>query len=188
MREPRLRRRSAGERLANRIAGVDRTPSRREARGKRFEDANREPGEDPVRQARHRVLLVNDERNPEQPRHKAPGPGAVAAHAEHHVRPHPREHRDRAQGRAQEQERRGQPSRDPLPAQSRHLRDVKRESGCRHEAGFDAHRGAEPRDVDTHRAQPLGHRQGGIDVPTGAGGDHQQPRHGATPLRAVLRS
>ena len=114
----------------NRAAAVS------EARGKRFENARREPRENPVRQPRSRILLMDDERDAQQPRDEPAGPCAVSTHPEHHVRAYSREHHERAKGGSEHEERGGQPPRDSLAAQSRHRRDMQREPGRGDEIGI----------------------------------------------------
>ena len=161
--------------LTHRVAGMHRRDRGPETAREGLQHGARKPRQNAIGQARHRILFMNHQRNPQQPGHDAAGSGDEPAHAEHHMRPVFQQSARGLPTGPKNPQRRRQPSPNALAADAADADPIHRETGLGHDSGFHPPAGAQPADLGVGLAQLPRHRQGGIHMPAGAAGHHRHP-------------
>ena len=128
-----------------------------------------------VSQTRHRILFMQDQRNPLQPGHDAAREGDVTAHAEHHVRLHLLQRLPCLPETAQQVERQHQFAQQSLAAQGSKAHPHHLQPMLRHQPRFHSIRITQPYHAPAGRAHFLRHCQGRENMPAGTAG-HDQNR------------
>ena len=124
-----LRRGQSQHLLTHRIARVAGPARGWKTAGERFQHAGGDARQQPIRETRHGVLLMDHERFSQQSCGQPAGPGSVTTHAQNQIRGQLTERAKGRQERAGQRDRCLHPAQPPLAAQppDRHL--VKRDAG-----------------------------------------------------------
>ena len=165
----------------------------RERGERRLDDAP----EQPVREPRRGVLLLDRGRDPQEPGGEHDRSARVPAHPDDHVGPPAPQDPERLPEREREQEQVAEGVDERLPLEPAHLDELDREAGLRDHRGLEPARRADEHDVVARVARHdlLRERDPREDVPSGpaAGDEHphgapsalRSPRRSATPLPAA---
>ena len=168
--------RQCGDLRAHRVAGRRRPALRGKGAGKRLQDPVRDARQQRVGQPGDSVLLVDHQRQREQPGGDPAGPGDEATHTEHRGRPPPAQRGERLQQRDDEPERSQQPAEQAVATQPGNADPVDLDAGARHQFRFQPASRSEPADRQAAFAQPRRDRQRREDMTAGAAGHDDDGR------------
>ena len=167
---------------ANRVADGAGPDPRRKAAGKGLEDLRGDARQPAIGHPRHGILLVNQQRDRQQPRRDAARAAHVSAGAQHHGGLDASHDPDALQDGAADPKWRHRPGCNALAADACNLHPLDRETVRRHEARLHASRHAEPHHRHLPFAQDLGDGERGKYVSARAAGhDHHGAVHRAPP-------